>query len=479
MAHTEALSTQMASENDRIRREIARLSASIESHKRLSVDFGYPIPSTSQSQFLRLGNKLVRASWTNPAVPVSENSLTFSAPRIDTQAYRPSIPSRRQSSLTLASSANKTLVIKDGVQYTKKGNTLVRSEAHAQSGVKRKRPLSEHRRIPARKTIVVQGVQFSVSPSGTKLIRIDTTDSGLFATTKIPKHVKVNGTAFVRTKRGNLMLKPVGSHLLASDGSEKPTKRRKKSNYCRYYTRYGRCKNGVICRYVHDPNRVAICTRFLKGTCDVSSGCTFSHSPNEHNMPVCVHFERGGKCTNVECKYLHVKLSQSNGVCRDFATEGYCENGLKCTQRHVFRCPDFEKDGRCSNDKCRLPHVVVPPAGERVVHRPKFRDTQNGNDIEVAGDDENLETLAWLEEDLRPIFDRDDSVTSDDEEDATQQVHEAGEDTGDFVEFEDQASDEDSDAESESDGEERYIPACFEDQDEDADTPPTPVFLAD
>ncbi|XP_044636936.1 zinc finger CCCH domain-containing protein 3 isoform X1 [Equus asinus] len=38
-------------------------------------------------------------------------------------------------------------------------------------------------------------------------------------------------------------------------------KRRKKEEYCMYYNRFGRCKRGEGCPYIHDPEKVAVCTR--------------------------------------------------------------------------------------------------------------------------------------------------------------------------------------------------------------------------
>jgi hypothetical protein len=45
-------------------------------------------------------------------------------------------------------------------------------------------------------------------------------------------------------------------------------------------------------------------------------------------------------------------------VCEDFAIEGYCDNGLDCSNRHVFECPEFDKTGKCSRPNCKLKHVL-------------------------------------------------------------------------------------------------------------------------
>lgn len=38
-------------------------------------------------------------------------------------------------------------------------------------------------------------------------------------------------------------------------------RRRRKEEYCMYYNRFGRCNRGEHCPYIHDPEKVAVCTR--------------------------------------------------------------------------------------------------------------------------------------------------------------------------------------------------------------------------
>lgn len=37
---------------------------------------------------------------------------------------------------------------------------------------------------------------------------------------------------------------------------------------------------------------------------------------------------------------------------------GWCEKGDKCTERHVWECPDFEENGKCTKRGCKLGHVI-------------------------------------------------------------------------------------------------------------------------
>lgn len=38
-------------------------------------------------------------------------------------------------------------------------------------------------------------------------------------------------------------------------------RRRTEPEYCMYYNRFGRCNRGEHCPYIHDPEKVAVCTR--------------------------------------------------------------------------------------------------------------------------------------------------------------------------------------------------------------------------
>lgn len=38
--------------------------------------------------------------------------------------------------------------------------------------------------------------------------------------------------------------------------------KKKKKEYCMYYNRFGKCNRGESCPYIHDPEKVAVCTRY-------------------------------------------------------------------------------------------------------------------------------------------------------------------------------------------------------------------------
>lgn len=119
----------------------------------------------------------------------------------------------------------------------------------------------------------------------------------------------------------------------------------------------GECRNAKSCPYIHDPNKLAICPKFLKGSCEFTeSTCTLSHTPDAHRMPHCVHFPncRHGS----DCKFPHIHVASNAPVCNDFADLGYCEAGERCAKRHVNECPQFSLNGTCSNKNCKMPHIL-------------------------------------------------------------------------------------------------------------------------
>ncbi|XP_052455628.1 zinc finger CCCH domain-containing protein 3-like [Carassius gibelio] len=133
-------------------------------------------------------------------------------------------------------------------------------------------------------------------------------------------------------------------------------KKQKAKQYCMYYNRFGKCNHGDTCPYIHDPDKVAVCTRFLRGTCKQTDGtCPFSHKVAKEKMPVCSYFLKG-ICNNSSCPYSHVYVSRKADVCKDFV-RGYCPQGDKCKKKHTLACPDFSSTGVCPHgSKCKLHH---------------------------------------------------------------------------------------------------------------------------
>ncbi|XP_007649259.1 zinc finger CCCH domain-containing protein 3 isoform X3 [Cricetulus griseus] len=142
-------------------------------------------------------------------------------------------------------------------------------------------------------------------------------------------------------------------------------KKEKKREYCMYYNRFGRCNRGERCPYIHDPEKVAVCTRFVRGTCKKTDGsCPFSHHVSKEKMPVCSYFLKG-ICSNSNCPYSHVYVSRKAEVCSDFL-KGYCPLGAKCKKKHTLLCPDFARRGICPRGaQCQLLHRNQKRHGRR------------------------------------------------------------------------------------------------------------------
>ncbi|XP_047582250.1 zinc finger CCCH domain-containing protein 3 [Lutra lutra] len=142
-------------------------------------------------------------------------------------------------------------------------------------------------------------------------------------------------------------------------------RRKQRPEYCMYYNRFGRCHHGQRCPYIHDPDKVAVCTRFLRGTCKKTDGsCPFSHHVSKEKMPVCSYFLKG-ICSNSNCPYSHVYVSRKAEVCTDFL-KGYCPLGAKCKKKHTLLCPDFSRRGLCPRGaQCQLLHRSQKRLGRR------------------------------------------------------------------------------------------------------------------
>ncbi|KAH9818814.1 hypothetical protein DFH28DRAFT_1123157 [Melampsora americana] len=264
--------------------------------------------------------------------------------------------------------------------------------------------------------VIIDGIAFARDPRGKKLVRstnsveisnkpsidVPSAVSELVpqasTSTSTPLKASIAGTTYVRTKSGNLIaLSALKKHqsqkvqeakkarlmMLMNGLSTKYTTqvprrhpawdtrmgrgrgsmtmkiarppRMKKNEQCRFFAKTGACRKGLTCVYQHEPSNVAICSRFLRRKCaHPASSCPLSHKPDAHNMEHCSHFPR---CNKPDCPYPHVSTHTST-VCKDFAELGWCSKGAECKDRHVRECPEFTKDGTCSNSTCRLPHVI-------------------------------------------------------------------------------------------------------------------------
>jgi len=259
--------------------------------------------------------------------------------------------------------------------------------------------------------IAIQGIRFVVAKNGSKLVKVpgasrshpanlvsshtSTGTSNSAETT--PKMAVVGGVRFYRSKNGNLyrhgivkaqryvargrQVEPLTSTSGRQSGVVKkvdmPCKIFSMTGNSIFHDRgprpchydwgsvspgfptnrcLGSCLHGPRCRYIHDPEKVAVCKDFLQqGECINGDACDLSHELIPERTPACLHFAKDS-CNKPNCRYAHVKVSPGAAVCRSFGIYGYCDKGADCPDRHAFECPDFSNTGVCKSKGCKLPH---------------------------------------------------------------------------------------------------------------------------
>ncbi|XP_041454372.1 zinc finger CCCH domain-containing protein 3-like isoform X1 [Lytechinus variegatus] len=235
-------------------------------------------------------------------------------------------------------------------------------------------PSSPSQKHPRPRLVIAKGVHYHQSKSGKSLRRISGSSPAVLASSS---H---RSTATSRLRQGSLSrswtasmhrwsqrqsavrvssTQWVANRVLRRTIQEKiqrGNKNLKREPYCKFYNRYGRCHRGDKCPYIHDPDKIAVCTQFLRGTCKKTDGsCPFSHKVSKDKMPVCVYFLKG-ICNRDNCPYSHVKVSKKAEVCQEFL-HGYCPRGAKCKKKHTLDCAEFNETGQCTlGNKCPLWH---------------------------------------------------------------------------------------------------------------------------
>lgn len=211
-------------------------------------------------------------------------------------------------------------------------------------------------------TVLLRGEKFHLTAGGRTLQRVKDSSS---SRSSLPR-VHLGGLTYSRTRTGLYELtKTHQARAVLSSArhrsmvtllhKRKKASFQKRNEFCMFFNRFGRCtkKNRGACPYIHDPSRVAVCTRFLRGRCPVSN-CPFSHTVDPDKMPVCSHFLQAA-CTREDCPYRHVKVNPSAPVCLDFV-RGHCKAGEECDKQHILICEEF-KTGKCPRGAaCPLSH---------------------------------------------------------------------------------------------------------------------------
>ncbi|XP_043469154.1 zinc finger CCCH domain-containing protein 3 [Leptopilina heterotoma] len=309
----------------------------------------------------QFGNKVLKrvsgnilSPSTSPSVQIN-NRLKFvksktkvSAYKLDRIAVSKGKNKTNSSSAGVKSTSNfKKLVSIEGIRYNSSKNQLIRR--NSTSPTKKKRTVSSKSKD-----------QFFIASNGKALRRIDTTTKNTPAnnsarfSSAFNRNSIIKRTSFVSLKqtiKSNMSnkVKQRSIQLLRN-------KMRKNNQPCLFFRKFGYCANQAkgTCHKVHDKKQIALCKNFLQGKCLVEN-CKLSHDVGPEKMPTCKYFLEGC-CSRDKCPYLHVKVSEKTPICREFL-QGYCAKGTECKERHIFACPEFEKEGKCSKGKqCPYPH---------------------------------------------------------------------------------------------------------------------------
>ncbi|KAK4429608.1 Zinc finger CCCH domain-containing protein 7 [Sesamum alatum] len=199
----------------------------------------------------------------------------------------------------------------------------------------------------------------------------------------VPRRLLIGNDEYVRIGNGNQLVRDPKkrTRVLASEKvrwSLRTARLRmaRKRRYCQFFTRFGKCnKDDGKCPYIHDPSKIAVCTKFLSGSCS-NPDCKLTHKVIPERMQDCSYFLKGS-CSNENCPYRHVNVNPDSTVCESFL-RGYCADGNECRMKHTYVCPAFESTGVCPQaSTCKLHHpkkMEKKPTTEPKIVRGRYFD---------------------------------------------------------------------------------------------------------
>jgi hypothetical protein len=235
---------------------------------------------------------------------------------------------------------------------------------------------------PGNYEINVNGIQFRVAKSGSKLVKVpgetshnigagerlhtDIENLGsqcpgdLNAAKATPKTAMVGGVKFHRSKNGNMFR----SGIIKAQRYERPSHDHGEgawnpSSADVFYNR----RSGVV-KKINEPCKAFSTTGnpFLSG----SPNCTVPQSRRTLWVLANTLTSFLGSCSKgPRCRYIHDPSKVA--VCKEFLLKGSCPSGDSCDLSHDLTpqrtpsCLHFAK-GSCSNPICRYTHVRVSPA---------------------------------------------------------------------------------------------------------------------
>ncbi|KAL6212008.1 hypothetical protein ACLB2K_017231 [Fragaria x ananassa] len=150
------------------------------------------------------------------------------------------------------------------------------------------------RHSPGKRIFRIGSVQYKMDPSRRTLQRISDDDSSNSAVLNpekdakrsyVPRRLVIGNDEYVRIGNGNQLVRDPKkrTRILASERvrwSLHTARQRlaKKRKYCQFFTRFGKCnKDDGKCPYIHDSSKIAVCTKYLNGSCPQGPNCKLHH----------------------------------------------------------------------------------------------------------------------------------------------------------------------------------------------------------
>uniref|UniRef100_A0AAG5DJ03 C3H1-type domain-containing protein n=1 Tax=Anopheles atroparvus TaxID=41427 RepID=A0AAG5DJ03_ANOAO len=336
-----------------------KASKALPERKSLRIDRRFPSRSPMEKPSFVKRYALSRINGINP------KKVVITDPRL--LKLKRNIPNKKaekavttNNSIAYASK-NKQLVLINinGVLYRSSNNKLQKSLPTASQSVT---PSSFN---PLEKTkehfLIIRGTRFALDRTGMKLRTIRDAAASKHAPEPRMNRIDIGGLTYKARKDGTFIRTDnhkTRNHLSAAKQRSiqvLASKLKKCNEPCHIYRRLGKClaHSRGKCPKLHDPKHVSICQKFLRGEC-ILDGCLLSHNVSLEKMPVCTFFLEG-RCVRDVCPYLHKKVSEKERICDAFLN-GFCALADKCPNRHIFQCPEYERNGKCERKKCPYPH---------------------------------------------------------------------------------------------------------------------------
>ncbi len=145
---------------------------------------------------------------------------------------------------------------------------------------------------PSQEAVVnIDGVKFKVSENGRKLNRLDASSRSAPVRCSVSRKLYVEGEEYVEDEEEpGVLVRSRNSMTRASITNARNRSintilksQTRSKQYCMFFNKFGKCnkKEKGVCPYIHDPEKVAVCRKFLAGNC-FNQNCLLSHK-----VPIC------------------------------------------------------------------------------------------------------------------------------------------------------------------------------------------------